>query len=183
MLRNVFLLALAVCVPALLPLVFFDAGDISRHQKVAGTQQSKIEAVAAPGRAAAGGPGAPAGRKVAIDADARGHFVADFKLNGRRLTALVDTGATMVAMNRSTARRIGIALANSDFRHGVQTANGKARAAAATIGSVEIGRIFVRDVQALVLEDDALDGVLVGMSFLNRLQRFQVEDGRLAMQQ
>lgn len=48
------------------------------------------------------------GRKVQLDADGRGHFIGDFQLNGRTVTALIDTGATVVALNRSTARRIGI---------------------------------------------------------------------------
>ena len=48
---------------------------------------------------------------------------------------------------------------------------------------MQIGRIFVKDVPAVVLEDDALETVLVGMSFLNRLKRFQVEDGGLLLEQ
>ena len=48
------------------------------------------------------------GRKVRLAADARGHFTGDFKLNGRPVEALVDTGATLVAINLSMAKRIGI---------------------------------------------------------------------------
>ena len=128
-------------------------------------------------------PQAILGRKVRLDADANGHFVADFKLNGRRVNAMVDTGATLVAINLSTARRIGINLTPADFRYQVSTANGKARAAAATIASLQIGRIAVDNVQAVVLEDAALDGALVGMSFLKQLSRFEVEDGALMLVQ
>ena len=48
------------------------------------------------------------GRKVRMPADERGHFSGEFKLNGRSVDALIDTGATLVAINLSTARRIGI---------------------------------------------------------------------------
>ena len=109
--------------------------------------------------------------------DGRGHFVTDFRLNGRRVTGVVDTGASAVAINETTARQIGISLAPSDFRYDVQTANGHTRAAAAVIGEIEIGRIHVRNVQAMVLEDDALGTTLVGMTFLNQLSHFSV-DGR-----
>lgn len=34
-----------------------------------------------------------------------------------------------------------------------------------------------------MLEDAALDGTLVGMSFLNRLSKFQVENGALLLVQ
>lgn len=123
------------------------------------------------------------GKKVRLASDARGHFLADFKLNGRAVEAMVDTGATVVAINRTTAQRIGIVLQNGDFKYQVDTANGAAKAAAATIESMQIGRIFVENVEAMVLDDRALKGTLVGMSFLNRLSKFQIDNGALLLQQ
>ena len=123
------------------------------------------------------------GRKVRLAADPRGHFLADFKLNGRRVEALVDTGATAVAINASTARRIGLSLKNSDFRHSVSTANGETRAAAVMLDRIEIGRIHVENIEAVVLDDKALSGALIGMSFLKRLGKFQVENGALLLVQ
>ena len=123
------------------------------------------------------------GRKVRLAADAAGHFLAEFKLNGRRINAMVDTGATLVAINLSTARKIGISLTPADFKYQVVTANGNARAAAATIDSLEIGRIAIDKVQAVVLEDKALSGTLIGMSFLKQLRRFEVADGALLLVQ
>ena len=123
------------------------------------------------------------GRKVRIAADARGHFSGEFKINGRRVRGMVDTGATLVAINLSTARRIGLNLMPVDFRHKVSTANGEARAAVATLESLQVGRIRVEDVEAVVLEDRALSETLIGVSFLNRLSKYQVEDGSLLMVQ
>jgi aspartyl protease family protein len=124
-----------------------------------------------------------AGRKVRLPADARGHFMGDFKLNGRQINAMVDTGATLVAINATTAKHIGINLSPADFKYEVETANGTARAASATIDNLQIGRIYVEGVQALVLDDRALDGTLIGMSFLKRLDRFEVADGMLVLAQ
>lgn len=123
------------------------------------------------------------GRRVRLDADERGHFRGDFRVNGRPLDALVDTGATMIAINRSTARQIGVNLTASDFRHEVNTANGTVKAAAAMIERVQIGRIQVDNVEAMVLDDRALSGTLVGMSFLKRLSGFRVENGALVLEQ
>src|SRR5262245_55593488 len=123
------------------------------------------------------------GRKVRVSADPNGHFLADFKLNGRSVNAMVDTGATLVAINRSTARRIGINLKPADFRYEVATANGNVRAAGVSIDSLQIGRIAVGKVEAFVLEDAALSGTLIGMSFLKQLSKFQVEDGSLLLVQ
>lgn len=123
------------------------------------------------------------GRKVRIDADQRGHFVADFKLNGRRVTAMVDTGATLVAINASTARRIGLPIGAADFVHEVSTANGSTRAAVATIRELQVGKVVVNDVEAVVLQDNALSATLIGMSFLKRLSKYTVQDGALLLVQ
>ncbi len=123
------------------------------------------------------------GRKVRLAADTRGHFLADFKLNGRKVEALVDTGATAVAINASTARRIGLSLKSSDFRHSVNTANGETRAAVVMIDRIDIGRVHVENIEAVVLDDKALSGTLIGMSFLKRLDRFEVENGALLLVQ
>src|SRR5690242_11067473 len=80
------------------------------------------------------------GRKVRLPADKRGHFAADFRLNGQSEAAMIDTGATLVAINTSTARRIGIVLTPSDFHYKVSTANGQTKAAAATIDQIQIGK-------------------------------------------
>lgn len=123
------------------------------------------------------------GRKVRIAADQNGHFNADFRLNGRSVDAMVDTGATLVAMNVSTARRIGIRVMASDFKYTVKTANGDTRAAGVTIDRLQIGRIHVEDVEAVVLDDRALEGTLIGVSFLKRLAKYQVENGALLLVQ
>lgn len=123
------------------------------------------------------------GRKVRLQADVQGHFNGDFKINGRTIDGMVDTGASMVAINVSTARRLGLSLAASDFRHQINTANGSIKGAVARLESVQIGKIHVSDVDAMVLEDRALSGTLVGMTFLNRLSSFRVEGGALVMEQ
>lgn len=129
-------------------------------------------------------PTAPGlGRKVLVSSDGRGHYAATFRLNGRPVDALVDTGATLVAINTSTARRIGISLSPSDFIQPVSTANGSIKAAMVSVDRLEIGRISLNDVQALVLDDKALQTNLVGMSFLNRLDKFQAKDGTLLLVQ
>jgi aspartyl protease family protein len=123
------------------------------------------------------------GRKVKIAADEFGHFNADFRLNGRSVGAMIDTGATLVAMNAATARRIGIKVMPADFKYKVRTANGETRAAGVMIEKLQIGRILVENVEAVVLDDHALDGTLIGVSFLKRLAKYQVENGALLLVQ
>ncbi|MEX3011038.1 TIGR02281 family clan AA aspartic protease [Hoeflea sp. TYP-13] len=121
------------------------------------------------------------GRDVVLTADARGHFVGKFKINGRKVDGLIDTGATAVAINRSTARKLGVSVTPGMFKYRVSTANGATKAARVELRSVELGPIRVRDVEAFVLDDNSLGGMLVGMSFLNRLKSFQARDGKLVL--
>lgn len=118
-----------------------------------------------------------------LKADRSGHFSGDFRLDGRAVSGLVDTGATFVAMNETTARRLGFTSNSLDFRYAVSTANGPARAAQVILDRVEIGSIRARDIEAFVLKDEALDGTLIGMSFLRKLKSYSVENGRMVLKQ
>ncbi len=104
-----------------------------------------------------------------------GHYEGTFKMNGKPVEAMVDTGASLVAINVSTARRLGISPAALDFRYDVSTANGGIKAAHVVLNRIEIGSIWVRDVDAFVLKDEALSSTLIGMSFLQKLKSYSAE--------
>lgn len=120
-----------------------------------------------------------AGKAVVLEADRSGHFTGTFRINGRSESGLVDTGASTIAINASAARRFGIAVGSLSFDTRAQTANGIVEAAHISLDRVEIGGITLRNVEAMVLPDKALSGMLVGMSFLSRLSSYRVEDGAL----
>ncbi|MBP0618045.1 TIGR02281 family clan AA aspartic protease [Jiella mangrovi] len=128
---------------------------------------------------------APANRRLArqsrIAGDRAGHFRTDAVMNGRSIPVLVDTGASAVALDENTARRLGITLSAGDFVYPVHTANGVAMAARARIGEIAIGTVSVRDVDAMVIRDAALPQTLLGMSFLKRLKSYSVENGALTL--
>jgi len=118
-----------------------------------------------------------------IPIDNKGHFSATFKINGKAVDGLVDTGATFVAMNESTARRLGFSGNGLDFKYAVNTANGLTEAARVTLDRIEIGTIRLKGVDAFVIRDKSLAGTLVGMSFLNRLESYKVENQTLKLKQ
>lgn len=120
-------------------------------------------------------------RSVVLNADARGHFQGVFRINGRKVDGLIDTGASVIALNRSTARKLGLSVKASDFTLRVNTANGVAKAAHAVLRRVEIQSIRVDNVDALILDDKSLSGTLIGMSFLNKLTSYQARDGKLVL--
>ncbi|WJH41900.1 TIGR02281 family clan AA aspartic protease [Aliirhizobium terrae] len=116
-----------------------------------------------------------------LAADGRGHFTGTFRLNGKSVPGMVDTGASLVAINESTARKLGYGVNGLDFRYEVNTANGKTDAALIVLDRVEIGNVRVRDVEAFVLRDKALADTLVGMSFLKKLKSYQVKGESLTL--
>lgn len=128
-------------------------------------------------------PKAAAFGRAEIVADARGHFVLTGRVNGRPLSMLADTGATLVALRASDARAAGLIVLPGDYTARVSTAGGVAEAARVRLGEVEIGNIRVTDVDAFVLSDDQLGTNLLGMSFLGRLKAFSIENGRLILNQ
>jgi aspartyl protease family protein len=121
--------------------------------------------------------------RAEIPAGQAGHFFARVLINGRPVDGMIDTGASSVAINETTARRVGIAGSDIDYKYTVGTANGQARAASVMLKEVQIGNVRVRDVEAMVLEDKALSGMLVGMSFMKKLQSYAVKDGVLQLVQ
>jgi aspartyl protease family protein len=118
---------------------------------------------------------------VELVADRTGHFAAKLDVNGRDIEALVDTGASIVMLTYDDAQRAGIYLRDSDFTMQMQTANGLSRAAPVMLERVAIGPILVRNVQAGVAERGVLRTNLLGMSFLKRLQSFEIRSGRLVL--
>lgn len=118
---------------------------------------------------------------VELRADSGGHFQTSASINGRSVDVLVDTGATLVALSYEDAERAGIFVKPSDFSGRVSTANGTARVARVTLDSVEIGDIRVRNVAGVVTERGAMRGTLLGMSFLGKLSKVQIERGRLLL--
>jgi aspartyl protease family protein len=123
--------------------------------------------------------GSAVARQVSIAVDRDGHFYVDAEINTRPVRLMVDTGATVVALRQSDALSAGIRLMPHDFSNPVQTANGTTMAAETEIDSIMVEDIEVPRVRALVLPDDQLSISLLGGSFLNGLERYEVAEGTL----
>jgi aspartyl protease family protein len=108
------------------------------------------------------------GGKATLTADGSGHFVTTGNINGTTVRFLVDTGATMVSLGASEARRIGLDTSKGPTAV-VNTANGQALVARVKLDSVRVGEIVMNNVDALVHQQE-MPFVLLGMSFLNRME-------------
>ena len=126
----------------------------------------------------------PAGtRSLSIPRDARGHFQAEGRIDGQRISFMVDTGASVIALNEKSAARFGLRPQRGDYNATVSTANGTIKAARTRLAMVELGGLVVRDVEAMVLPDEALSENLLGLSFLSKLKRFEYAGGKMVLEQ
>jgi aspartyl protease family protein len=140
-----------------------------------------VQTVAPPVPAAPAYSGGP--RTVEIPRDAHGHFRVAGIVDGRHLDFMVDTGATVIALKKSDAARLGYHPAPRDYVGQVRTANGIVRVAPIRLDMVEVGGVMVRNVEATVSPDEALSENLLGLSFLSRLRRFEYREGRLVLEE
>ncbi len=109
-----------------------------------------------------------------------GHYVTPGRINGMPVEFMVDTGATMIAMNYVVAERLGI-----DYRAGrpikVNTANGVAQAYEVILSSVSIGDLEVQQIRAAVSSTEFPQVILLGNSYLGKVD-MQVDNGVLLLQ-
>jgi aspartyl protease family protein len=110
--------------------------------------------------------GAPGAQSVTLQANPQGHFLVYGGINGQPVRFLIDTGATMISLGASDARRLG--LNSGDGQAGIaQTAAGAVAVSRVRLERVTVGEIELDGVEALIHEND-LPVALLGMSFLNR---------------
>ncbi|VUD59387.1 hypothetical protein TDB9533_02664 [Thalassocella blandensis] len=107
------------------------------------------------------------------------HYIASGKINGYSTNFIVDTGATTVTMNAAMAQQLRV-----DYSDGrpvsVGTANGTARGYRVTLRSVSVGTVKVNNVEAIVLTGDSPPEVLLGNSYLSRVE-MKVENELLVL--
>jgi aspartyl protease family protein len=114
------------------------------------------------------------GKQIVLTAQSGGHFLANGSINGQSVRFMVDTGATLVAMDKYEAERLGI-----DYKNGrrgmTRTANGDVPYYTAKLRTVRIGDVQVYDVDAII-SPAPMPYILLGNSFLTRFQMKREND-------
>jgi len=125
----------------------------------------------------------PGSRVVAVTSRQGNQFRVETLVDGTHVNMLADTGATLVALSDSDARRIGVEPNKLSFTIPVSTANGRTMAARIKIKELSVGGIAVTDVAALVTRPGDLDTSLLGMSYLGRIGSFSVAGDQLILRE
>ena len=109
-------------------------------------------------------------KEVVLQRNVYGHYVTSGTINNHKVTFLLDTGASDVAIPESVADEIGLKKGRAIM---VKTANGNARAYRTRLDHVAIGDIRLYDLNATILTNITGEEVLLGMNFLKHFEIVQ----------
>ncbi|WP_182084860.1 TIGR02281 family clan AA aspartic protease [Aureimonas sp. ME7] len=121
------------------------------------------------------------GGQVLVARGEGNHFHLNAEVNGRSIPFLVDTGASLIAIDRDTAAAIGLDVGTLRYTAQIRTANGDTVAAPVTLDSVRVGNIERRRVAAVVTQGNGIGVNLLGMSFLGTLSSLDFRGDRLIL--
>jgi aspartyl protease family protein len=120
-------------------------------------------------------------RAVDIPRKNGGEFAVRAKINNVQAPMLVDTGATSVVLTYETAKAIGLPLELLEYNVELETASGRTRAARLTLDRLAVGAVVERSVPALVVPRGQAKSNLLGLSFLDRLESWEVRNDRMTI--
>lgn len=125
-------------------------------------------------------PAATPVSELVLTAGSHGHFMVEAAVNGTPVTFLVDTGASAIYLTPDDAARLGWTPQQLTYSERYATASGVVYAAPVTLRSLRIGQLELYDLPASVGEQPSSVSLL-GMSFLKRLESYEVRGGRLIL--
>jgi aspartyl protease family protein len=109
-----------------------------------------------------------------------GHFYADVSIDSQDLRMLVDTGASVVALTGSDAEALGLEWSEDELFPIGRGASGDVIGKPVRLERVRLGDFEVEHVEAVIVPQ-GLDVSLLGQSFLGRVGKVEIEDGRMVL--
>ena len=107
--------------------------------------------------------------EISIEKNTTGHFLTSGKINNFPVEFLVDTGASVIGLNKKIAEEIGL-----NYRAGrivnIQTASGSVKAYKINLATVSVGGIVLSNVEAVVNDSLHPEIPLLGMSYLQSVE-------------
>jgi aspartyl protease family protein len=121
------------------------------------------------------------GKSVRVDRNDTGDFNVRVHVNNAPVPMLIDTGASSVVLTVEAARAAGLPVDLLKYDVTIETAKGRSFAAAVMLDELKIGSIVERRVPALIVRQGDLRMSLLGMSFLQRLDSFELRGKQMVL--
>lgn len=164
---RVLLLIIAILATAGAALAYGDPGQITK----AGTLVTEMLRKQVP----------PMPRVVDVPRGNGGEFALQATINGVAAPMIIDTGATSVMLSYETAKAIGLPVELLTYNIDVETVSGRTKAARLTLDRLAVGKLVERSVPALIVPRGLMKSNLLGMSFLDRLESWEVRADKLKL--
>ena len=119
-------------------------------------------------------------KRIEIPISLNDHYNLRLRINDVSVDFVVDTGATDIVLSQADASRIGLDLGQLAFTGRASTANGIVETARVTLDKIEIANVIDRNVSAIVNKGESF-GSLLGMGYLQRWGRIEIENGVLSL--
>lgn len=110
-----------------------------------------------------------------------GHYWLQAEVNGNPVRFMIDSGATISAMNAQTAADTGVDVDSNGYPMILDTANGRVAAKRGYVKRLEIGSHAIVDHKVVVSENFGDTNVL-GMNFLDSMKSWKVERNMMVLQ-
>ena len=107
-----------------------------------------------------------------------GHYWIMVDINGKPVRFMIDSGATMTAINATTAKEAGVEA--NGYPIILSTANGRVAAKRATVLSLVVGPHNIEN-HPVVVSESFGDANLLGMNFLNNMQSWRVDTNKMIL--
>lgn len=121
----------------------------------------------------------PAGDAV-LGRSSDGHFYADVSIDSQDVRMLVDTGASVIALTGSDAEALGLEWSEDELFPIGRGASGDVVGKPVWLDRVRLGDFEAEHVEAVIVPH-GLDVSLLGQSFLGRVGKVEIEDGRMVL--
>ncbi|HEW97277.1 MAG: hypothetical protein DRR16_14830 [Candidatus Parabeggiatoa sp. nov. 3] len=112
--------------------------------------------------------------EVLMEQDKQGHCTFIGYINDKRVTFLLDTGATSIAVPHQLANNLGLRRGKNLLS---KTANGNVLSYETVIREVRVGAIMQRHIEGVILTNMEGDEILLGMSFFQSGIDLMIEKG------
>lgn len=123
----------------------------------------------------------PAAGTASFQRGLGGSFRVNATVNGAKVHLIFDTGASAVVLTHKDAVAAGVPVDRLTYSIPVKTANGTGEAALVTLHTIDVGGIVRHNVRAYVVGHGALDTSLLGMTFLETLRGYAVNQDTLVL--
>ena len=118
--------------------------------------------------------------EVHLDRNSDGHFYTTAEIGGARIQAVVDTGASIIALPGADARKAGLTWDPDEVRPVGRGASGTVRGVIRTLPRIDVGGIVAENVTVMIIPN-GLDIALLGQNFLSRVRKVEIRGGQMVL--